>query len=176
MTGRVQPLEDAAALVGGDARSVIVNAELDGTVAARYVDRDRRGRVLEGILDEVRDDLGEPFGIGVGGDRPSVGDAERDAPLTRGREEAFDRVVDDFTRIDRARRQRELVGVEPGQIEEVRHEPLEPFRFALDDVRGIDAIVTAFHRSVGNRRRVPLDGCQRRAQVVRDAEQERAFV
>jgi len=41
---------------------------------------------------------------------------------------------------------------------------------ALDDVRGIDAIVTAFHRSVGNRRRVPLDGCQRRAQVVRDAE------
>ena len=72
--------------------------------------------------------------------------------------------------------QRELVGVEAGEVEEVGDEPLEPARLRRDHLGGADARVRALDRAVGDRLGVAADRRERRAQVVRHAQQERALV
>ena len=72
--------------------------------------------------------------------------------------------------------QRELVRVEPGEVEQVGDEAFEPAGLRRDHVGGADAGVLALDGAVGDRLGVAADRRQRRAQVVRHAEQERALV
>ena len=78
--------------------------------------------------------------------------------------------------VDRRGVQRELVRVEAGEVEEVGDQSFEPTRLRRDHVGGADARVHALDGAVGDRLRVAADRRERRAEVVRHAEQERALV
>ncbi len=99
----VEPLEHALTVVGGYSRAVVVDVQLHLTVETRDLDVHRRARVLQGVLDEVGDDLRESLGIGLRGDRIARRDLELDAPALGCRLEAGDRGADDLTGVDRLR-------------------------------------------------------------------------
>ena len=73
--------------------------------------------------------------------------------------------------------ERELAAVEPRQVEEIADEAFEPARFGADHVRGPLARVGVgvVERAVGERFGVAADRRERRPEVVRDREQERAL-
>ena len=90
---------------------------------------------------------------------------------------AVDRLVDHRAGVDRRGVERELVGVEAGEVEEVGDEALEPARLGRDHLarRGCCSS-RPLDGAVGDRLRVPADRRERRAQVVRHAQEERALV
>src|SRR6476660_2149284 len=62
--------KDPLAIGHGDARAVVGDADLDGAIVARSggdVDGPARGGVLDGVADEVPDDLGDAVAIGGDG-------------------------------------------------------------------------------------------------------------
>ena len=68
---RVAPrvrFEDPLAPLVGDARALVGDAELDDALVERPVDPDRGlgRRVLDGVLDEVLEDLAQPGRVGQG--------------------------------------------------------------------------------------------------------------
>ena len=166
----VQPLEHVVALVGRDARPVVVDAHQPAAVVAgdRHVDAaaGELGRVRQQVAEHLLDPLGvgerrrrgagrahgegEPGGLGGGEERPHG-------------------VVDGHREIMGHRVQRERPTVEAGQREEVGDEPIEPFGLGRDDRRGGGRIGC---RAVADGLGVAADGRQRRAQVVADREQE----
>lgn len=75
------------------------------------------------------------------------------------------RRVEQLPEVDREAGQCHLVGIEPGQVEQVSDQPLQSRRLAPDDptnlgdpIRGDDP--------VGQRLGIPADGGERSAQVV----------
>ena len=90
--------------------------------------------------------------------------------------ERLDRVAHHRVGVDRRGVQRELVGVEAGEVEQVGDEAFEPAGLRRDHVGGADARVHALDGAVGDGLGVAADRRERRAQVVRHAEQERALV
>ena len=135
-----------------------------------------RGRELQRVLHEVGDDLRQPLRVERGRDRRTRLDIEGDPDVGRRGPERLDRVLHHRVGVDRRRVQRELVGVEAGEVEEVGDEALEPARFRRDHVGGADARVPTLDRAVGDRLGVPADRGERRAQVVRHAQQEGSLV
>ena len=137
----------------------------------------RRRRVLQRVLDEVGDDLREPF---AGRRRPGTASPPSTSSATPSSAAAGRRPRPRRAR-PRPRRpgavQRELVRVEPGEVEQVGDEAFEAAGLATRSrrrrgSRGVGAVDGA----VGDRLGVAVDRRERRAQVVRDAEQERALV
>ena len=66
--------------------------------------------------------------------------------------------------------------VEPGQVEEVGDQPLEPARLGRDHLRGAQPRVLVVDGAVEHRLRVPADRGERSAEVVRHAQEEGTLV
>ena len=128
------PIAESAGMPGPSSATVTVDGRRCASAASPRLDRGVG--VLQRVLHEVGDDLGEPVGVGVGGERgraarpcsvmPSSSAAGRNASTalrttSRG--------------VDRRGRERELVGVEAGEVEQVAHEPFEPAGLGHDHAR-----------------------------------------
>ena len=170
-------LEDPLAPLVGDARPLVGDAELDDALDERPVDRDRRlgRRVLDGVLDEVLEDLAEARRVGQaraagrsarsrpGGGRGSAGASRRPRrpapPRSTGVTDGGilrhdpDRGED---RVDEA--------VEPLDLLERRAVPRRA-RLAPGDVARLAA---AERRLVGQQVGVRADDRERRPQLVGD--------
>ena len=136
-------------------------------------DIDAARRELERVLDQVGHHLREPVGVGCGAKPLAVaGDREGDAGVFGRRSEAFGRVHDQLADVDRARLEREAAGVEPGQREQIAHEPLEAPRLGGDHRGRLGVIGSG---PVRDRLGEAADRGQGRAQVVRDRQEELAL-
>ncbi len=67
------------------------------------------------------------------------------------------------------------MGVEARQVEQIRDETLEATRLGLDDLGRADPLLRRLGGAMGERFRVAADRRERRAQVVRHAEEKCAF-
>ena len=157
--------------------SVVVDVELHPVVRGAHAHHHPRGRELQRVLHQVGDDLRQALRVErwparEHPARPRARRRCRPPPARTPRP----RPAPPHAHVDRRGVQRELVRVEPREIEEVGDEPLEPARLRRDHVGGPDARVHSLDGAVGDRLRVAADRRQRRAQVVRHAEQERALV
>ena len=156
--------------------TVVTDPEIQVAGAVdRELDDDGGRRVLQRVLHEVRDDLREPIGVRVGRERRRALDLQRDVQLHRRGPERVDRGAHGVGRVDRARRERELAGVEPGEVQQVGDEALEPAGLGRDHVRGAGLLVVGADGAVDHRLGPAADRRERRAEVVGDAEHERAL-
>ena len=176
----VEPLEHVRDVVGRDARTVVGDDDRDAVRRrdARSTTSIVGGGVLQRVLHEVRDDLGRAVRDRARPASDAPGSTcELEAEVAGLRRERFGRVAHDLGQVARSRIQGELAAVEPRQVEEVAHEPFEAARFGADHRRGALARVGVgvVEGAVGERLRVAADRRERRAQVVRDREQERAL-
>ena len=116
-------------------------------------------------------------GSAVGHERPGLpADHQPEARLGGGGLEGRRRRGGPLADVDRAGVEGELPGVEPGQLEEVGHQPLEPAGLGLDDPRRPPAgLLVVGRAALGHRLGVAPDRGQRGAQVVGDAHQEGPF-
>ena len=133
-------------------------------------------RVLQRVLHQVGDDLGEPVRVRVG--RQRLRARRPCSVIPRSRRcgpERVDRGPDGLGGVDRARGERELAGVDPGEVEEVGDEAFEPAGLGGDDARRVRVLLVRADRAVGHGLRVAADRGERGAQVVGDAEDERAL-
>ena len=84
LVAAVERLEDALALVAGDAGAVVVDAERDRSPSPRAAERDRRRAVLGGVLDQVPQRALEQRAVGQRSTGAAVA-AAATARLARGR-------------------------------------------------------------------------------------------
>ena len=114
-----------------------------------------RGGVLQRVLDEVGDDLREPFGVEVDRERARRSTMFSAMPSSRAcgaNASAASRTTSVASHGPRV--QRELVGVEAGEVEQIADEPFEAAALGADDRRGPLAFVRDRRRR-GCRRRAP---------------------
>ena len=165
--------EDPAEELRRDAAAGI--ADPDHGVRARAVegqgDASISRRELDGVGEQVPDDLLEP--AGVTGERPGSDElrVELDALRLRQRPHAVDGGLDDRDQIDRPAVQPELSGDQARDVEEIFDELHLQLRVELD--RGecaCDARLIELPRA--QQPRPPEDGAQRRAELVRQRREE----
>jgi hypothetical protein len=83
-----------------------------------------------------------------------------------GRTEGVDRFLDDVLSVDRLGSQRELMGVEPREVEEIRDEPFETTRLGRDHLGGAQLSVLVVDGAVEDCLGVTTDRGERCAEVV----------
>ena len=151
---RVEPLEHAREVGRRDAGPVVVDVELDLVVdRSRARRRHARRRELQRVLHQVGDDLREALRVDRRRHRLAGSRSPASTPISAAAgPNASTASLHDRVRVDRRGMQRELVRVEPGEVEQVGDEPLEPARLRRDDVGGADARVASLRRC---RRRSP---------------------
>ena len=176
---RVEPFEHVRQIGRRDAGAVVVDVELDRVaVRHRTPTVDAAGRELQRVLHEVGDDLRQPLRVGDHRDaarrRPI---ASVDADLGCRGLERLDRVADDAARVDRSRDASEN-WCASSRARSRRSATSRSSRRDSGEMTSAARIRAsiALDRAVGDRLRVAADRRQRRAQVVRDAEQEGALV
>ena len=143
---RVEPFEHVREVGRGDARPVVVDPELDltaGGVAGDAATATTTSTVayFNAFSTRLATIWPSRWGSASAGAASPGSIDERDADLRGRRAERVDRVAHDRPGVDRRRVQRELVGVEPGEVEQVGDEPLEAAGLGRDHVRGPDAVV-----------------------------------
>src|SRR6266536_3921075 len=89
--------------------------------------------------------------------------------------ERLGRAPDHLGGVYGTRRERELVGIETSEVEQVRDEALETTGFGADDLGGALLLVAALDGAVGDGFRVTADRGERGPQVVGDAQEEPAL-
>jgi len=139
--GGEEGFEDAVEVGGADAGAAIDDGE--GETAAGGLDADddlgAGGRGLDGVEDEIEEDLFELFGVGDdfaggGGDLFAEGDGGGAGGVAGEREDR----VDDGLRIDGLEARR----AGAGELEEAREEAVEALGFEVDDLEaGLEVLV-----------------------------------
>src|SRR5262249_4224044 len=132
-------LEDALDVLFRNADAGVGDGEHGGVAEAPDADLDRsagRGE-LHGIAGEIDDDLPEAALVAADGDRRRGGaEGEAHAVLPCPRLQHAAALGDDFAELDRLELEREVPGVELGEIENVADQLGEVLP-ALDDVGGV---------------------------------------
>ena len=165
------------ALVFRDSRAIVVHADNHRVVWGRSdADEHVRTGVLQRVLDKIRNDLPEPLRVHDRGDGFAGLQLQLHVPVASQRVEAFDGRPHHVPCVDGARRKRELVRVQPREVEEVRDQALEALGLAHDDACGPNSIGLGIDRPVGHGLAVTPDRRQWGPEVVRDAQQERSLV
>ena len=117
-------VEDALAIVGGDGDAVVPDRQPDEAarhLGAEDVDLDAPalGRELDGVGQQVVDDLREAIGVGDDADLAVGGraHAEHDVLLLAGGAEALDRLARQHRQIERAHAHRQLAALHLGHVQ-----------------------------------------------------------
>ena len=157
--------------------TVVVDTDLDLVADGSHPHGDDGRCVLQCVLHQIGDDLREPLGIGEPGRgiRRSVR-VQREPEVGRGRAEGIDRFLDDVPGVDRLGSQRELMGVEAREVEEIGDEPFETARLGCDHPCRAELGFLVVDGAVEDRLGVATDRRERRAEVVRHAQEERPLV
>ncbi len=131
--GPVEPLEDPLQVPLGDADALVADGDLDVPVPAPGADRHPRPlrAVRDGVVDEV-DQRGDQLGLVAADREPALAAGDHDDPGRLGRQPgAVDGLGHDLVHgHDRRRRQR-LGALQPGQLDQLGHQPAEPGALVL---------------------------------------------
>ena len=136
------------------------------------VDATARGRPMERVGEQVRDDLQHP--VAVGDEHRSLAELQvvLDPAGPRLLGERRVGALAEAPHVDLLAQEREAARVELGEVEDVTDEPLEPHRLlaTTSSERPRDAFV--LEDALAQRRHVAADRGQRRPQLVRDRHEE----
>ena len=177
VTGGVEPLEDPFAVRDGDARSVVVDPHEDVAVVAR-----RRPTTTDVVayFSAFSTRLATIWASRSGSASAVTPDPSASTSRTPHSPAAGAKPCTVRSTISRdvetPRVERELVRVEPGEVEQVGDEPFEAARFGGDHPRGAarSAVDSMTPSAIASG--VALDRGERRAEIVRDAQEEGPFV
>ena len=168
-------VEDAVALIGGDAVAGVGDLDLDPAVHRLGADRHAAvgRRVVDRVLDQVEEHALELLGVGArGAERRAEPGADRHRARLRGGPHGVDRLLEQQADADLLHRPLELAALQPGELEQVVDQRAERAHVGshADDVLApqlaVDHVVV---ERVGEQ---PQRG-HRRAQVVRDGGEQR---
>src|SRR5437868_5467466 len=130
------------------------------------------GRVLDGVGDEVGQDLLHPELLGVGTTAELVTD-ETELPPGPGAPVVVDDAPGDDTNVDVGCREVDMPVLDLRGLEQVDDEALEPLRLPEDRLHGLAPLLLVEQLAMVEQRAGPaLDGGQRRAQLVGDGRHE----
>ena len=137
-------LEDSGQLIGRQAVAGVLDRQPDvaGRAAQGHSDTAAAGRVLDRVVDEVREHLHETDGISVD-PHGFLAEVERQRVamplnLLAPRRQGFD---DDCPGVDRGELEVQLAVVEPGGIGEIGDQPRHELTLPRDDIRGGTIVV-----------------------------------
>ena len=134
------------------------------------------GRRMQGVRDEVGDDLQDPVAV-ADDDRLRLGiDMQLEVPAAGLLALGAGRALADVEQVDLLDVERELARLETREVEQVADQALQAAGLGEHDVERRLLLLLALDDTVRDRLHVALDGGERRAQLVRDAHQEVALV
>ena len=173
-------LEDAFALLAGDAGTLVADCDLDPCPSAprggprRHANGAVVGREPFRVLQHVRQDLAHEDVVEV-----EQGQVARRVDLdAAGRHQAAQRrqrFGDEFVEANRDRPQFQRTGLNAGHVEEVGHEPGQAVRLQLDELEELGPVVRPqMGVDLAQARHGCLDGGERCPQVVRGRAHESA--
>ena len=168
-----EPVEDPLDALGRDAGAVVVHLEPPRVVVDGPGDDPHlalRRAVPHGVVDEVRDELGEPGRVGDHGEVGGPGllaHPHRPAPD----EGLGDRGAEQLVDAHLGQGERGGAGVDPGQVEQVADEGAEPLGLGERRAQGV---VVGAHDAVDEVLEQGALGRERGAQLVRDGRDEPA--
>src|SRR5581483_5735864 len=172
-----EPVEDALVVAFGDADALVLDGDLDPSLADRGPDGDRAavGRVLDGVLEQLPDDDVGGHRVAAGG-RQVIGDIGHDNVLVGQRLERGGRAAQHRAEVEGALADRKLVGARARAEQQLLHQPAQgagPFRDRLR--RGAPLAVGELVPAAGQRAGEALHHGDRRAQLVAGRGQEQVL-
>ena len=177
----IEPLEDAGAILGRDAGTVVAHFEAEEAGPARrdserHFNASARRHVLDLVLEQVLDHLLHPAPVGVyRGVFRGLSPVDLQTGGSEPRPEPAERVATEGRPIQRLSRQRRHAAFEPGEVQDVPNQVIHPPRLFEDPVQVARPLVFGSrHGGIEERLGVASDGRERGRQLVRHVGQEPA--
>src|SRR5262249_54353419 len=132
----VKSLEKAREVLLGDTRPRITDEDAHLVVGSGCRDlHGGAGSVLDGVVDEIGQDLLE--GAPIGKDREPTLDlsaGKKDRVARSGQREKVDHVIDELPDFERHDAELELLRLDAAELQQIFHQLVEPFAVASDDL------------------------------------------
>ena len=137
------------------------------------LDRRALAGVLDRVVEEVVDDLVEPFRVGP--DRPQAGrraQLQLQASLVRSRPDDLQLLLQERPQVDVGRVDRHLPGLDAGQVEQLLRHPEHPLRLLVDDLGRPGPLLGRLQAAIHEGLAEADQARQGRLELVRDVGQE----